>query len=73
MAGSAAFQVARRLAREEALFVGISSGAAMWGAMQVAERIEQGTIAVVFPDGGEKYMSTPLFDLPAGSMLDEIL
>ena len=69
----AAFEVARRLAREEALFVGISSGAAMWGAMQVAERIAQGTIAVVFPDGGEKYMSTPLFDLPVGSMLDEIL
>ena len=69
----AAFQLARQLAREEALFAGISSGAAMWGAMEVARRIEEGTIVVVFPDGGEKYMSTPLFDLPVDSILDEIL
>ncbi len=68
-----AFQVARDLTRAEGLFVGISSGAAMWGAMQVARRIHEGTIVVLFPDGGEKYMSTPLFDLPVGSMLNTIL
>ena len=68
-----AFRVARDLARVEGLFVGISSGAAMWGAMRVAERIREGTLVVIFPDGGEKYMSTPLFDLPIGSIRDEIL
>jgi cysteine synthase len=68
-----AFRVGRELARAEGLFVGISSGAAMWGAMQVAKRIDEGAIVVIFPDGGEKYMTTPLFDLPVGSMLDEIL
>ena len=67
------FQVTRELADKEGLFVGLSSGAAMWGAMEVARRIDSGTIVVIFPDGGEKYMSTPTFDLPVHSMLDEIL
>jgi len=69
----AAFQVARDLARGEGLFMGISSGAAMWGAMKVAEQIKEGVIVVIFPDGGERYLSTPLFDLPVNSMLDHIL
>jgi cysteine synthase len=68
-----AFRVARVLAQAEGLFVGISSGAAMWGAMEVARRIREGVLVVIFPDGGEKYLTTPLFDLPIGSMLDEIL
>lgn len=68
-----AFRVARELARVESLFVGISAGAAMWGAVQVARRIEKGALVVIFPDGGERYMSTALFDLPVGSMLDTIL
>ncbi len=68
-----AFRVARELARVEGLFMGISSGAAMWGAMKVARRVREGVLAVIFPDGGEKYMTTPLFDLPIGSILDEIL
>ena len=68
-----AFRVARELSRVEGLFVGISSGAAMWGAMQIARRIREGTIVVIFPDGGEKYMSTPLFDLPVGSLFDKTL
>ena len=68
-----AFEVARQLARQEGLFGGISAGAAMWGAMAVARRIEEGTVVTIFPDGGEKYMSTPLFDLPVGSMRDQIL
>ena len=68
-----AFRVARELARAEGLFVGISSGAALWGAMQLAQRIRTGTIVALFPDGGEKYLSTPLFDLPVASISDRIL
>lgn len=68
-----AFRLGRELARLEGLYAGISSGAAMWGAIQVAQRISEGTIVVIFPDGGEKYMTTPLFDLPINSLLDEIL
>jgi cysteinyl-tRNA synthetase len=68
-----AVRVARELARAEGLFMGISSGAAMWGTMKVADQISEGTLVVVFPDGGEKYLTTPLFDLPVGSILDRIL
>ena len=52
----------RELAQLEGLFVGMSSGAALHGALQVAESIEEGEIVVIFPDRGEKYLSTPLFD-----------
>ncbi len=69
----AAFEMARELAKAEGLFVGISSGAAVWGAIELAKRIDEGTIVVILPDGGEKYLTTPLFDLPMESMLDEIL
>lgn len=51
-----AYQAARRLAREEGLLVGPSSGAALAGALQVARAIEQGTIVMIFPDGGQKYL-----------------
>ncbi|WP_319404894.1 cysteine--tRNA ligase [uncultured Desulfosarcina sp.] len=56
-----AFEMTRRLAREEGLMVGMSSGAAMVVAAGVAASLEQGTLVVIFPDGGERYLSTPLF------------
>lgn len=53
----AAYDMVRRLAREEGLFVGISSGAAAWAALQVARELEEGTVVTVFPDAGYKYLS----------------
>jgi cysteinyl-tRNA synthetase len=56
-----AFEMTRRLAREEGLMVGMSSGAAMVVAAGIADAMDQGTLVVIFPDGGERYLSTPLF------------
>jgi cysteine synthase A len=59
----AARDTARRLAREEGILCGISSGAATWAAMQIARRLGQGkAVVTVLPDTGERYLSTGLFD-----------
>jgi cysteinyl-tRNA synthetase len=55
-----AFETARALARE-GIFVGMSSGAAVWVALQKAREMEEGVIVAICPDGGERYLSTPLF------------
>lgn len=56
-----AYATARELARKEGIFVGMSSGGAMWAALEVAKSMESGKIVVIFPDRGEKYLSTALF------------
>ena len=57
-----AFEMARRIIREEGIFAGMSSGAAMLAAYRVAQRIDKGNIVVIFPDRAEKYLSTDLFN-----------
>jgi cysteine synthase B len=56
-----AFGTTRRLALEEGIFAGMSSGAAVYGALAVAKRMEQGVIVVILPDRGDRYLSTALF------------
>ncbi|MDR1692057.1 MAG: cysteine synthase family protein [Oscillospiraceae bacterium] len=58
----AAFETARQIIREEGIFVGMSSGAAMLAAREVARTLESGFIVVIFPDRGEKYLSTAMFE-----------
>ena len=57
-----AYTMTLRLAREEGLLVGISSGAALAAMLQVAARIREGAIVTIFPDGGAKYLSEHFWD-----------
>lgn len=59
-----AFEVGREIARKEGVLVGISSGAALWAAIQIAKREENiaKNIVVIFPDTGERYLSTAMFE-----------
>jgi cysteine synthase A len=60
-----AFPLARRLAREEGLFVGMSSGAITWAALQIARELGPGKrVAMIAPDSGARYLSTTLFEVP---------
>ena len=67
VASEAAFTTARRLAKEEGLLCGISSGAAVHAALAVASRPESKgkCIVVILPSTGERYLSTPLFEMPS--------
>jgi cysteine synthase B len=57
----AAYEMTRQIVNQEGIFVGMSSGAAMYAAVEIARQITSGTIVVIFPDRGEKYLSTNLF------------
>jgi cysteinyl-tRNA synthetase len=57
----AAFEMTRRLAREEGIFGGMSAGAAMAVAEEEVKSLSEGVMVVILPDGGERYLSTPLF------------
>jgi len=62
-----AFQATRRLAVEEGIFVGMSSGAAVEAAIRLARRISSGTIVALLPDRGDRYLSTSLFRSTCGA------
>jgi len=74
IAGTDATRLSRELAQKEGIFVGISAGATLSGALKVAESAVQGaTILCMLPDTGERYLSTPLFaDIPADMTEEEI-
>lgn len=58
-----AFEYARKIVRKEGIFVGMSSGAAMYAACEVAKTLDSGCVVVILPDRGEKYLSTDLFKI----------
>jgi cysteine synthase A len=64
VANEDAFATGRRIGRQEGVLVGISSGAAVWAAIELARRPENAgkTIVVLLPDTGDRYLSTPLFE-----------
>ncbi len=73
VAGPDAMKASRELAQKEGIFVGTSSGATFFAALQVAREAEKGsTVLCMLPDTGERYLSTPLFaDVPADMTADE--
>jgi cysteine synthase len=74
IAGDDALRLSKALARVEGIFVGISAGATLAGALAVAERAEPGAnILCMLPDTGERYLTTPLFDGIGEAMTDEEL
>jgi len=58
-----AFETSRMIVRNEGIFIGMSSGAAMYAAIEISKKAESGNIVVIFPDRGEKYLSTGLFEV----------
>jgi len=58
---NSAFEMARLLATKNGLFLGMSSGAAVAGAVQISKKLDKGTIVVILPDRGDRYLSTTLF------------
>lgn len=58
----AAYETTRDIVKKEGIFVGMSSGAAMYAALETAKKIDSGIIVAIFPDRGEKYLSTNLFN-----------
>ncbi len=56
-----AYELARRLAREEGILVGHSSGAVLWAIERLAARGGRGVVVTVFPDSGDRYLSTGLY------------
>jgi cysteine synthase A len=73
VSGDDALRLSKALASEEGIFVGISAGATLAGALQVCEGAEEGTtVLCMLPDTGERYLSTPLFDdIPADMTAEE--
>jgi cysteine synthase B len=61
MEDEAAYEMTRRLASEEGIFTGISSGAAVAGAARIAKDMKSGTVVTILPDRGDRYLSTMLF------------
>jgi len=57
----AAYEITRQIVKQEGIFVGMSSGAAMYAAVELAKQIDSGVIVTILPDRGEKYLSTSLF------------
>ena len=57
----AAYELARDLSRSEGILAGHSSGAALWGVAKLAEHISEGVVVTIFPDSGDRYLSTGLY------------
>ncbi|MCK5461227.1 cysteine synthase family protein [Candidatus Gracilibacteria bacterium] len=57
-----AVEMARKIAKTNGFLVGVSSGAVLWGAVEISKNLEEGRIVILFPDRGEKYLSTDLFE-----------